>query len=902
MKNATRIGSVALTLAFALGLAGTSALRGQDAATASTSVVPPLIKFNGVMPSPGTQNRTTGSASAGLVTATFSLYALEEGGSPLWSESQSLQLDEQGHYIVLLGAASPGGVPLDLFASGRALWLGVQPQLSGVGELPRVLLAAVPYALKASDSDTLGGKPASAYALAGASTVVEVAGAATASTTTAPPGRQLDAAPGSVSSPQAATPCTAVTSDGTATANTVAKFTAACNIENSLIRDNGTDVAVGGSAAPGALLDVQFTSTAKTGTLLGQRVLTTLNPTANSSASTNGIFSHILTTSGNIRNFTGNIFALDSEVDHYGTGTLGSGAGLYASVINRAAGTMTNAFGIYAGLSNDSTGTITNGYGLYVNPPTNSGGGTFSKYAGLYIANPTAAVPGAFGVYSGGGINYFNGNVGIGTSTPGANLEVNGTAMFDGLVTFATAQTFTGNGSGLTNVNAAELGGRLPTAFQPTGSYAVTTGPNTFAATQTIGSGDLSVSNGNLDLPATTGATAGVINLGGFPFIHNCCGNGGNVSVGSAGNLSMTGTVNTGIGNVALQYNTTGTENTAIGWGALRFNTSGNFNIATGLDALYSNTSGYANTASGTFVLTSNSTGANNTASGYGALHANITGNDNTAAGYESLDANSTGCCNTATGDSALDNSTTGNYNTASGLLALAGNTTGGNNTADGSYALVSNITGNYNAAVGYYANVGSGNITNATAIGACAEVSASNALVLGTPAAASGNCGAYPNTQVGIDVSSPSNIFTVLQGGGHAIADGWDTYSSRRWKSDIRPLRGALGKVERLRGVSYTYTANGKHDIGMIAEEVGKVVPEVVSYEDNGKDAHGIDYARLTALLVEAVKQQQSEIQQERLQIRRLEAKVRQMEASKATAVPPVAKPANTAPAKAVK
>jgi hypothetical protein len=98
--------------------------------------------------------------------------------------------------------------------------------------------------------------------------------------------------------------------------------------------------------------------------------------------------------------------------------------------------------------------------------------------------------------------------------------------------------------------------------------------------------------------------------------------------------------------------------------------------------------------------------------------------------------------------------------------------------------------------------------------------------------------------------------------------------------------LRGALGKVERLRGASYTYTANGKHDIGMIAEEVGKVVPEVVSYEGNGKDAPGIDYARLTALLVEAVKQQQTEIQQEKSQIRRLEARVRRLEASNSHAV----------------
>ncbi len=95
--------------------------------------------------------------------------------------------------------------------------------------------------------------------------------------------------------------------------------------------------------------------------------------------------------------------------------------------------------------------------------------------------------------------------------------------------------------------------------------------------------------------------------------------------------------------------------------------------------------------------------------------------------------------------------------------------------------------------------------------------------------------------TRVGINVGNPTNILTVLYGGGHAIADGWDTYSSRRWKSDIHALHGALGKVEQLRGVSHTHTAS-HHDIGMIAEEVGKVVPEVVTYEDNGKDARGID------------------------------------------------------------
>ena len=129
----------------------------------------------------------------------------------------------------------------------------------------------------------------------------------------------------------------------------------------------------------------------------------------------------------------------------------------------------------------------------------------------------------------------------------------------------------------------------------------------------------------------------------------------------------------------------------------------------------------------------------------------------------------------------------------------------------------------------------------------------------------------------VSIGTTSPVDIFTVVQGGGHAISDGWDVYSSRRWKSNIHTLQGALGKVQKLRGVEYTYTANGHHDVGMIAEEVGKVVPEVVSYEPDGKDARGIDYARLTALLVEAVKQQQTEI-------RELKSRVAQLSSSLST------------------
>jgi len=169
-----------------------------------------------------------------------------------------------------------------------------------------------------------------------------------------------------------------------------------------------------------------------------------------------------------------------------------------------------------------------------------------------------------------------------------------------------------------------------------------------------------------------------------------------------------------------------------------------------------------------------------------------------------------------------------------------------------GADALYSNTTSNYVTCVGYSCTA-SDNITNATAIGARAAVEQSNSLVLG-------GTGDHA-VKVGIGTTKPSNILTVARGAGHPVSDSWETYSSRRWKTNIQTLPNALAKVEQLRGVSYDLKDTGKHEIGVIAEEVGEVVPELVCYEANGKDARGVDYSRLTALLIEAVKQQQQEI-----------------------------------------
>jgi trimeric autotransporter adhesin len=131
----------------------------QSVATPGNAAVPPLIPFSSV----AADNR--GSALSGVVNITFSLYAAQQGGEPLWTETQNnIELDANGRYSVQLGVTQPNGVPTTLFTSGEARWLGVQ--IAEQGEQPRVLLLSVPYALKAGDAATIGGLPPSAFVLA----------------------------------------------------------------------------------------------------------------------------------------------------------------------------------------------------------------------------------------------------------------------------------------------------------------------------------------------------------------------------------------------------------------------------------------------------------------------------------------------------------------------------------------------------------------------------------------------------------------------------------------------------------------------------------------------------------------------------------------------------------------
>src|SRR5262249_17799801 len=89
-------------------------------ATTPQGKVPRLVPFNGQVV------KAKGEARTGPVLLTFGLYEDEKGGTPLWTEQQTVALDREGRYSVIIGSVNADGLPGEAFAAGTPRWLGVQ--------------------------------------------------------------------------------------------------------------------------------------------------------------------------------------------------------------------------------------------------------------------------------------------------------------------------------------------------------------------------------------------------------------------------------------------------------------------------------------------------------------------------------------------------------------------------------------------------------------------------------------------------------------------------------------------------------------------------------------------------------------------------------------------------------
>lgn len=335
----------------------------------------------------------------------------------------------------------------------------------------------------------------------------------------------------------------------------------------------------------------------------------------------------------------------------------------------------------------------------------------------------------------------------------------------------------------------------------------------------------------------------------------------------------------TAVGVNALYSNIGGDENVAIGYKALYADSIGNYNTSIGSYALMSNKSGNMNTAVGRMSMPDNTIGTDNVALGSNTLLKNKTGNGNVSIGGGSLSKTVNSSYNIGIGQFSLFENTTGAVNTAIGIFSMQNNTTGETNTAIGSYALASNITGGSNVGIGsgagYQNKYGNRNtfigadsgitentfIVNSTAIGSTATVNESNKVRIG-------------NAQV-----------KVIEG-----QVPWSNPSDRRLKENILYTnRLGLNFITRLQTVSYNYISDEnktRHD-GFIAQDVEKVMQELgIPFSGLKKSSNGtysLAYSDFVMPLVNAVKEQQKQIEELKRQNQTLSARLSEIDEIKA-------------------
>lgn len=327
-------------------------------------------------------------------------------------------------------------------------------------------------------------------------------------------------------------------------------------------------------------------------------------------------------------------------------------------------------------------------------------------------------------------------------------------------------------------------------------------------------------------------------------------------------------------GSYTPQYPDVGSKNIFAGFESGFSNLDGCHNVYIGYKAGYSNEQGNRSVFIGD-QAGMNTTQSSNVFIGDASGKSNTDGFFNVFLGGNSGTSNEQGFSNTFIGHSSGYWNISGNHNTAVGVDAGSksggtGNTSLGTNAGNAMYATVSD----YNTNIGYYAgsgNRGSGNVflgANAGRTGTYISENLSNRLMISNEFNVSKPLiqGLFPNSSIYINADS-LKIRPLLTGSGNAVyrdaTTGFLVASSSdlRLKENISPIKNGLDKVSKLQGVNFSWKSDEDHanKIGFIAQEVEKVLPEVV-FTNEADGYKGINYAEITAVLVEAVKELQSE------------------------------------------
>ena len=130
----------------------------------------------------------------------------------------------------------------------------------------------------------------------------------------------------------------------------------------------------------------------------------------------------------------------------------------------------------------------------------------------------------------------------------------------------------------------------------------------------------------------------------------------------------------------------------------------------------------------------------------------------------------------------------------------------------------------------------------------------------------------------VGIGTATPTEALHVI--GNILASEDVTAYSDERLKTDITTISGALNTVTQLRGVNYIKKDTERKSIGVIAQEVQKVLPDVV-HEDPDSGLLSVAYGNMVGVLIEAIKEQQDEITELKTQMAEITSRLDKLDGS---------------------